>query len=229
MKLRILKIIVLTWFLQAPPYNMNLRIRNGKYCSRQIVKEMTTKYENFADNLTMDEYFDFNKRVLDECLRVSDLVFYNVQFLTGNKKALFQLIGEFSGDMKEFIVWDKVNAQPAIGEGILNSQFEVILVLQKSSPESRKFETAQFGRGTLSNHWSIKRGKKIDKRHRAIFPLDLAKKVISNFTSEGSVVLDPFMGTGTTGVACKQLNRKFIGIELDDDYFNIAVQRISSH
>lgn len=50
------------------------------------------------------------------------------------------MIGEFSGDMKEFIVWDKVNAQPAIGEGILNSQFEVILVLQKSSlnPESLK-------------------------------------------------------------------------------------------
>jgi len=64
----------------SPPYNMNLRIRKGKYCSRQIVKEISTKYENFSDNLPMEEYFEFNKKVIEECLRVSDLVFYNVQF-----------------------------------------------------------------------------------------------------------------------------------------------------
>ncbi len=212
----------------SPPYNMNLRIRNKKYCSRQIVKEMTTKYENFSDNLPMDKYFDFNKNVIEECLRVSDLVFYNVQFLTGNKKALFKLIGDFSENMKEIIVWDKINVEPAIGEGVLNSQFEVILVLQKSAPEARSFQTAQFYRGTLSNHWSIKRGKKVSKKHGAVFPLELAMKVISNFTKEDSLILDPFMGTGTTGVACKKLKRDFIGIEIDTEYFNIAKDRIDN-
>lgn len=64
----------------SPPYNMNLRIRNGKYCSRQIVKELSTKYEGYDDNLPMDEYFEFNRKVITELLRVSDLVFYNVQF-----------------------------------------------------------------------------------------------------------------------------------------------------
>ena len=108
----------------SPPYNMNLRIRNGKYCSRQIVKEISTKYQAFDDNLSMEDYFEFNKAVLNECLRVSDLVFYNVQFLTGNKPALFRLMGEFHTKMKEFIVWDKINAQPAIGNGVMNSQFK---------------------------------------------------------------------------------------------------------
>lgn len=122
--------------ITSPPYNMNLRIRNGKYCSRQIVKEISTKYENFSDNLSMGEYFEFNKNVIDECLRVSDLVFYNVQFLTGNKPALFKLLGHFHEKVKEFIVWDKVNAQPAIGKNVLNSQFEVIIVFQNSSPEA---------------------------------------------------------------------------------------------
>jgi site-specific DNA-methyltransferase (adenine-specific)/modification methylase len=212
----------------SPPYNMNLRIRNGKYCSRQIVKEISTKYENFSDNLTMEEYFEFNKKVINECLRVSDLVFYNVQFLTGNKPALFKLLGEFNEKVKEFIVWDKCNAQPAIGSGVMNSQFEVLIVLQNTKPESRAFKSAQFDRGMLSNVWSMKRGKKADKTHGATFPVELAEKAISSFTRKGSVILDPFMGVGTTGVACKNLNRNFIGIELDEDYFNIAEKRINN-
>mgnify|MGYP001443899180 CR=1 FL=1 len=43
--------------ITSPPYNMNLRIRNGKYCSRQIVKEFSTKYDGFSDNLPIDEFF----------------------------------------------------------------------------------------------------------------------------------------------------------------------------
>lgn len=213
--------------LTSPPYNMNLRIRNGKYCSRQIVKEISTKYSNFSDNLTMDDYFDFNKKVISECLRISDLVFYNVQFLTGNKPALFKLLGEFHLNVKEFIVWNKVNSQPAIGKNILNSQFEVLIVLQNSAPESRSFKTAQFGRGTLSNLWSIKRGRKANKSHGATYPVELSDRVISEFSCPGSVVLDPFMGIGTTGVSCKNLNRKFIGIELDEGYYEFAKERIA--
>ena len=212
----------------SPPYNMNLRIRNGKYCTRQIVKEITTKYENFPDNLPMEKYFEFNKKVINEGLRVSDLVFYNVQFLTGNKPALFKLLGEFNEKVKEFIVWDKCNSQPAIGNGVMNSQFEVLIVLQTTRPESRAFESAQFDRGTLSNVWRMKRGRKADKTHGATFPVELAEKAISSFTKKGSVILDPFMGTGTTGVAAKNLNRKFIGIELDPGYFRIAQDRISA-
>jgi len=213
--------------LTSPPYNMNLRIRNGKYCSRQIVKEISTKYKNYDDNLSMEEYFYFNVNVLNECLRVSDLVFYNVQFLTGNKPALFKLIGHFHEKMKEFIVWDKVNAQPAIAKNVLNSQFEVILVLQNSSPYSRAFNTAQFGRGEMSNCWKIKRNTKKVKDHGAVFPIELANLVVKNFTKENGVVLDPFMGSGTTGVACVNTNRDFIGIELDPEYFEIAQSRIN--
>ncbi len=76
--------------------------------------------------------------------------------------------------------------------------------------------------------WQIKRGKKIDQTHGAVFPMELAEKVIGNFSSDGAAVLDPFMGTGTTGVACKNLNRNFIGIELDPEYFKIAEERINA-
>lgn len=214
----------------SPPYNMNLRIRNGKYCSRQLVKELTTKYQNYDDNLSIDEYYKFNKKILDELLRTSEYVFYNVQFLTGNKPALFRLIGEYHLQLKEFIIWDKKVGQPAIRDGVMNSQFEVILVLTKntSSAMSRRFENGNFKRGTLTNLWSIGRGKKTTSTHGAVFPEELAEKVISNFSNKGDVILDPFMGSGTTGIVSKKLGRKFIGIEIDKDYFKLATDRIDN-
>jgi site-specific DNA-methyltransferase (adenine-specific)/modification methylase len=213
--------------ITSPPYNMNLRIRNGKYCSRQIVKERTTKYENFDDNLPLEEYFEFNKKVIEECLRVSEIVFYNVQFLTGNKRALFKLIGHFNEQLKEIIIWDKINAEPAIGSGVLNSRFEVLLVFDKNNAISRAFKTYNFKRGELQNLWQIKRGKKITGTHGAVFPEELVEKILENFSKEGDKVLDPFLGTGTTGVVAKKMNREFTGIELDKDYFDLASQRIA--
>lgn len=214
----------------SPPYNMNLRIRNGKYCSRQLVKELTTKYQNYDDNLSMEDYYQFNKKILDELLRISDHVFYNFQFLTGNKSALFKLIGDYHNQIKEFVIWDKKVGQPAIRDGVMNSQFEVILVLNKkrSNAMSRRFDDANFARGTLTNLWSIGKGKKSTNTHGAVFPTELAEKIITNFSKEGDVILDPFLGSGTTGVVAKQLNRNFIGIEIDKNYFDIAKGRIDS-
>lgn len=59
-------------------------------------------------------------------------------------------------------------------------------------------------------------------------PVELLKYLIKTFSNEGDVVLDFTMGSGSTGVACKNLNRKFIGIELDNTYFEIAKERIEN-
>ena len=56
--------------------------------------------------------------------------------------------------------------------------------------------------------------------------MDLMKILIENSTNAGDVVLDPFMGIGSTGVACQNTNRNFIGFELDETYFNIAKERL---
>ena len=67
----------------------------------------------------------------------------------------------------------------------------------------------------------------MDKVHPTQKPLALMKWVIENYTDEGDTVFDPFMGSGTTGVAAVQLGRKFIGIEIDETYYEIAKKRIS--
>lgn len=60
-------------------------------------------------------------------------------------------------------------------------------------------------------------------------PVPLFEYLIKTYTNEGETVLDNVMGSGTTGVACKNLNRNFIGMELDEDYFNMAKERIENH
>ena len=57
-------------------------------------------------------------------------------------------------------------------------------------------------------------------------PVDMTEYMLSKFSDEGNVILDPFMGSGTTGVACVNTNRNFIGMELSDKYFEIAERRI---
>ena len=65
------------------------------------------------------------------------------------------------------------------------------------------------------------------KLHPTQKPVELCEYLIKTYTNEGETVLDNCMGSGSTGVACVNTNRKFIGIELDDKYFEIAKQRIS--
>ncbi|PBB98822.1 hypothetical protein CK224_09785 [Mesorhizobium sp. WSM3862] len=65
-----------------------------------------------------------------------------------------------------------------------------------------------------------------DGRHPTEKPVPLMRELLSLFTSSGETVLDPFMGSGSTGVACAKLGRPFIGIEIDAGYFEIACERI---
>ena len=68
-----------------------------------------------------------------------------------------------------------------------------------------------------------------DKRkfkHPTIKPLDIVKNLIINSSNENDLILDPYMGSGTTGVACRELKRNFIGCEINEEYFTIAKKRM---
>jgi DNA modification methylase len=80
------------------------------------------------------------------------------------------------------------------------------------------------GHGTI---WNVAREQQQQgKEHPVAFPVALPARCISSATKPGDTVLDPFMGSGTTGVACMNLGRKFIGIEIERKYFDIACERI---
>ena len=78
------------------------------------------------------------------------------------------------------------------------------------------------------NIWQYSNGIAKDFKHPAVFPEKLAEDHILSWTNENDIILDPFMGSGTTGKICKKLNRNFIGIEIVPEYFNIAKERIEN-
>ncbi len=216
--------------ITSPPYNINLRIHSGKY-TKQSVKERTKYDGSFCDALPMEEYFEWQKKVISEMLRVSSgLVFYNIQMLTGNKVALMKLLGHFAYQIKEIIIWDKVFCEPSMSDRVLNSSFEFIIIFDKNNSISRQFDFAGFERGKLSNVFRIKKngGNSSSETHSAAFPRSLPYLLIKNFTRDGESVYDPFMGTGTVGTVCVELKRVFIGSEINEAYFQIAKRNINN-
>lgn len=63
-------------------------------------------------------------------------------------------------------------------------------------------------------------------QHPTQKPTELIERLIKKFSDEGDIVLDPFLGSGTTAMACINTNRNYIGFELDENYYNIAINRI---
>jgi len=110
---------------------------------------------------------------------------------------------------------------------VTNSCYEFILVLEDDLKAGRMIQNATFERGLFNNILRIGRPKKISKEHGAVFPVKLAEEIISNFSKKGDIVLDPFIGSGTTAVACKKLHRKYIGFEISPEYCKIISERLS--
>ena len=82
--------------------------------------------------------------------------------------------------------------------------------------------------GQRHNVWRINEEKSLNKLHPAVFPLALAQDHVLSWSDEGATVFDPFLGSGTTGVACANTGRNFIGIERDEGYFQTASDRIAA-
>ena len=220
--------------ITSPPYNFCLRVRGENYTRRSKNEEFghtgqkMNKYINgLTDDLDMEDYFNWQCLCIDHMLRISKgVVFYNIQLITGNKVAVFQIIGKYADRIREVLIWDKKTAEPAMHEGVLNSEYELVIAFDHGDCKGRQFRTANWERGTLSN--VIRIGKNRENDHRAAFPLMLPQLLIRNFTNEGDTVCDPFMGSATTAIACIKEKRHFVGFELNKEYYEKACKRIQA-
>lgn len=117
--------------------------------------------------------------------------------------------------VRDCIVWNKVHMGMGFG---FRKQHELILVLEKGRP--------RYNNLGLANVLSIPRVKTDDHPHMK--PIDLLAVLIRQSTKKGDLVLDPFMGSGSTGIACKLEGRDFIGIEKEAHYVKVARERLAS-
>ena len=163
----------------------------------------------------------FSENVLEEICRIMKKI--NVYFFCSQKQIPI-LIDFFVNKKKcnwNLICWHKTNVVPACGNKYLTDTEYILFFREKGVKVYGTYETKKTYYVTPTNQ----KEKKL-YGHPTIKPQEILKNLIVNSTTENGVVLDCFMGSGSTGVACVNTNRRFIGIELDDGYFNIAKKRI---
>lgn len=155
--------------------------------------------------------------------------------------------------LNDTMIWQKKNPLPQVKQPRYNQVFEYMFILSKGKPKTfnpimvpckcagqlydstcknmggengRTKKTFNINKEKVDgNIWSVAIAQN-DTTHPAVFPIELAEKHIMSWSNEGDTVLDPFMGSGTTGIAAKKLNRNFIGIEINKEYFTMSKNRI---
>ena len=193
----------------SPPYNLG----NGHHTGNK-------KHQAYDDDIPEGEYQYQQEAVLNELYRIvsdSGSLFYNHKnrIKGGISVSPYQWILKTKWILKQELVWfnrsqnfDKIRFYPMT---------ERIYWLTKSH------ETKIFNKGNYHDLFHFQ-AQGTDKEHTRSFPVDLAGVFIDSH--EGDIILDPFLGSGTTAVAAKQLGRKFIGIEISEKYCQIARDRL---
>ena len=199
------------------------------------------------EDLTDDEYWKMITKVFEEVYRVTESggrLVVNVANL-GRKpyipfsKFFIEIITEIGFLMRGEIIWQKskgANANFAWGSWLSASNpvirdiHEYCLIFSKDSMKNSSkgkstIEKEEFMESTLSI-WNISpaRAKKIG--HPAPFPVELVKKFINLYSFKNNLILDPFMGSGSTAIASRMLDRDYIGYEINPEYVEIANKRI---
>ena len=202
----------------SPPYNVgDSAVLNGN-------THMTDcKYTSGNDDLS--DYDELLTGATDNMLTNCKWVFINLQMLANNKQVICEWLNNYKEVLCDIAIWYKSSTAPAMAEKVMNSQYEFIFIFSNEN-NSRAIGTKNF-RGTVSNVYegSAQRKNEYASIHSATFPIEFVSHFVQSFTNKNDSVLDVFGGTGTTMMACEQLNRKCFMCELDPHYCDVIINR----
>jgi len=132
----------------------------------------------------------------------------------------FKILFEQYFKIKNVIIWVKNNWTAGDLEAQYGQQYECILYANKGR--------AYIKGKRLSDVWYFNRVSGTSQEHQNQKPVILIEQILRKHTNKQDLVLDPFLGSGTTAVACERLNRRWIGIEISEEYCKIAKKRLTS-
>lgn len=176
---------------------------------KQYVKELSKMKDGYEDS------------ELDEMCRVMKKI--NI-YLWCSQKQIIHLLEYFVCKRKcnwNILSWHKTNPIPACNNKYLTDTEFILYFREKGVPIFGSYETKKTWYASPIN---LKEKKIYD--HPTVKPTSILRNLITNSSEENSIVFDPFMGSGSTGVACIETNRRFIGCEIDKSCFDIAKERI---
>ncbi|MCK4664688.1 MAG: site-specific DNA-methyltransferase [Bacteroidales bacterium] len=204
-----------------PPYNLSgekhLTVKSGKMVAC-----------NKGNWDVIENIHEFNERWIKECIRV--LKDDGTIWISGtlhNHPSIGVLLKKLNLWIINDVIWYKRNAPPLLSKTRLAPSTELIWIASKSKKYFFDYDTAKILNGgkQMRNLWEINAQRHITK-HPTEKPEILLERIILLGSKEGSIVLDPFTGSGTTGVVAKRLKRNFIGFEIDPEFYEIAKNRI---
>lgn len=195
-----------------PDKFIDLVLTDPPYC---IGTTSNGKRGNWNDNNLIRPFFDIFFKECERVCKTTAALYINTDWRT--YPFLYPILQKYF-NVRNLIVWD----YEWIKAGS-HYRFSHEFIIYCTMPDcKRTFSAAE------RDVWRIRPVNFSDKNklHNAQKPVELCTKAILNSTQEGNIVLDTFMGSGSTGVACVNTNRDFIGIELDEHYFEVAKNRI---
>lgn len=202
----------------SPPYNMIPKSApSGIYAEHS--RKLNDGYVSHADDMPQDEYEDWVRSVAAECVRACNgIVWINHKCKFVNREARHPA-RIFPWPIHTEIIWDRGGSLTLNARRFAPSH-EVVLGFGNSAYWDRSTDT-------LLTVWRINPEKNIDG-HPCPFPVEIPRRLIRASCTPDGTAMDPFLGSGTTGVAAVRLGRRFIGIELEPRYFQIAIDRIKA-
>lgn len=196
----------------SPPYNGDTHLDYGNGENKKL-------YENNTDKWTSEEYISFCHEILSILVKKTNgFIFWDVMYNAKSRYEYIKVIYPFVDKLWETIVWKKTGMPISNG---LTRNFEFIYVFKNGERKhlSKEFETE-------SNFWDISNIGSQDKaNHRACYPVALPQRGINIATEKNEIVLDPFLGSGSTLIASEKTGRISYGMELDPKYIDVIVQR----
>lgn len=204
----------------SPPYNIG-----GDFHTFVGGKRVTYgSYADFGDSMPEDVYQEWQIEILNACydvLKEDGVMFYNHKnrISKGTVTSPFEWILESKFNINQVIVVNH-KSTPNVDKRRFFPVHELIFVLTKKRGLKLNNEEC------LTDVWEAKKVPRRISGHPATFHVEIPKRCIKASTKEGDIVLDPFMGSGTTAVAAKELNRMYVGFEITQDYIDIASKRL---
>ncbi len=204
-----------------PPYNLS-----GK--NYQTVKNGKMTNCNKGEWDVISDIYKFNEKWVSECVRV--LKDDGTIWISGtlhNHPSIGVLLKKLNLWIINDIIWYKRNATPLLSKTRLAPSTELIWLASKSKKYYFDYDTAKILNGgkQMRNLWEIN-AQRHKTKHPTEKPETLLERIILLGSKEGDLILDPFTGSGTTGVVAKKLKRNFIGFEISPEYVEIAKKRI---
>ena len=206
----------------SPPYN-NWRNKRTQASRASYWERTNITYKSYSDKMSDQEYRQWQIKIINSCLAIlkeTGTICYNHKDQIYNFQVTSPLewILESNATYRQRITWNRGGMQAYNPIRFYRVEEDIYILGRNTSYKWNK-DCAKY-----LSIWEINPSPK--EGHPASFPSEIPKRCIKAFTHNNDLVLDPFMGSGTTLVAAKELGRKAIGIDIEEKYCEIAVNRI---